>query len=289
MSDSGALSLSDFVLKTPFSDISATADVDLSLLDKNPDAQLRLLAQAYLSCRDIAYIYPDIARYYIHSNRDQALLPISDVIMASIDIDGIARDLVVDKFNLSQMGVFSLDSRAQVSYPLDSRKRNMALSASFKTAGGFSLSNYMPDSIMEQRVVSHPIGAKLKAHLTGSDVAADVALQCMGGAVDVDVAYNLDTEQYSLNGKAHQVAMDAFMPQSSIGSLTAQMEVNGVHFSPQNPATSINAHVCIDTLEYQQYTYRNLDVVAQMAEQQWALTATSDAKELDVKIEAYGK
>lgn len=289
LTETGVISLSDFVVKTPFSDISATADIDMSILEKNPDAVLRLMAQAHLSCRDLAYIYPDITRYYIHSTREAALMPISDIITALIDVDGVASDIVVDKFNLSQLGVFSLNSKARVSHPLDVSKREMRFSGALKTAGQFSLKNYLPDSIMAQRIVARPIGIDVNARLSGNNVTADALLQCMGGDVAVDAEYNFESEQYNLDAKVHQVPMDVFMPGNVVGNLTAHVEVNGKHFNPSNPSTSLYAHIRLDTLSYQHYLYRDIDVEAEEKEQAWRLTATSDLKELDVNIDAQGK
>ena len=289
MTDSGRLSLTDFELKTPFSDIAASADIDLSILDKNPDALVRLKAQAHLSCRDINYLYPDASRYYIHSTRQSALLPISDVMTLHVDMDGVGRDIVVDRFDISQMGVYTLKSKARVSHPLDTQRRNMSLACAFKTAGQFSLENYLPDTIMAQRVVAHPLGMNLKAHLLGNDVSADAILQCMGGEVTLDAAYNLANEQYNLVAKAHQVPMDVIMPGQAIGALTAQVEASGAYFDPANPATSLQAHLHLDTLSFQEYLYRNIDINAQAVDQQWALTATSGLKDLDVNIDAHGK
>ena len=288
MTDDGVLRLSDFMLRTPFSDLSATADVDMSLMDNNPEAQLRLLAQAHLSCRDIAYIYPDAAQYYIHSTRHRSILPIHDVIAANIDIDGVARDIVVDKFNLSQMGVFTLDSRARLSNPLDEKKRSVNVSCAFRSARRFSLENFVSDTLLAQRLVAEPIKADVNAHVSGSNVEADATLHCIGGDILANADYNLNSESYNVRAKVHKLPMNVFMPGDTIGMLTAQAELNGAHFSFDKPETTLYAHLHLDTLEYRHYLYHNIDVMAQVVEQQWSMNASSDLQELDLHIDAQG-
>ena len=288
MTDEGVLRLSNLVLNTPFSDLSATADVDMSLFDKNPEASLRLLAQAHLSCRDIAYIYPDASRYYIHTTRHRSLLPIHEVITANIDVDGVARDMVVDKFNLSQMGVFTLDTRARVSNPLDERKRSVNVSCAFRSAGGFSLENFVPDTLLAQRLVAQPMKARINARVLGREVDADAMLQCLGGDILADATYNLNSEVYNVTAKVHKLPMDVFMPGDTIGALTAQAELNGAHFSFDKSETSLYAHVHLDTLEYRHYLYHNMDVMAQVVNQRWSMSATSDLQELDLHVDAQG-
>ncbi len=288
MTDEGVLRLSDLVLNTPFSDLSATAEVDMSLFDKNPDAPLRMLAQAHLSCRDIAYIYPDASQYYIHTTRDRSLLPIHDVISVNIDVDGIAQDIVVDKFNLSQMGVFSLDTRARLSNPLDEKKRNVSVSCAFRSSGHFSLENFVPDTLLAQHLVAQPIKAYINAGVSGSDVEADAKLQCMGGDILADAVYNLNSEEYDVKAKVCKLPMNIFMPSDTIGALTAQAELKGVHFSFDKPETSLYARMHLDTLDYRHYLYRNIDVEAQVVDQQWSMNAISDLQELALHIDAQG-
>lgn len=288
MSDEGMLSLSDFMLKTPFSDVSADVKFDMSFLERNPEASLRLLGKAHLSCRDIAYIYPDASQFYIHSTRDGSLLPVNEIITADIDIDGVARDLVVEKFNLSQMGVFTFDSHARISRPLDEQRRNITLACSMNTAGGFALDNFLSDTIMSRRIVEHPIEMNIHAHLSGSELAADALLHCLGGHVDVDATYNIEEERYGMTAQVHALPLDVFMPNDTIGALTAHAEVKGEHFAPQNPETSMYAHLYLDTLEYRHYPYKDIEITGQIAHQQWSLQAQSGGKELDLNIDAQG-
>ena len=289
MTEAGEITLSDFVLKTPFSDLSASADVDMSILENNADARLRLLAQAHVSCRDINYIYPDASQYYIHSTRRQSLLPIHEVITANIDIDGVARDMVVDKFNLSQMGVFTLDTHARLSNPMDEQRRNMNVSCILRTAGQFSLENYLPDTLMAQHIVAQPMSAHINAHVSGSSVVADADVQCLGGDICASAMYNIDNERYKVGVKVDKLPMGVFMQGDTIGSLTAQAELSGAHFSLKNPAMAVNAHIHLDTLEYRHYLYRDIDIKAEAVEKQWALSVESKQKELDVNIDAHGK
>ena len=288
MTDSGTISISDLQLNTPFSDVAVNAYIDMSMFDLNPDAAVQLLANGHLSCRDISTLYPQAAQYYIHPNEKQALMPINDNISVQIDINGIASDMIVDKLDISQMGVFTMNSTARISHPLDKNKRNITFSGRAHTTGHFSLHNYIPDSAMAQGFVMHPITLNAHARISGDSITADATVNSLGGEIDVNAGYHLARKRYDVTAHIHQIPLGLFMPDDTIGSLTARAHLTGKDFALNNPSTHIKAQVQLDSLYFRHYTYRNIDITAQIANEEWALTALSDLQELNIDIDANG-
>lgn len=288
MNDVGRLLLSDFVLETPFSNIMADAELDMTLFDNNPDATLRLQSKANLSCRDISYIYPAAQQYYLHKVDEKSLISLNDVIIANVGVSGSAQDVAIETLSLSQLGVFSLDAKGHILNVLDDKQRNMTMSCKAKTAGHISLENYIPDTLLAQRLVAQPIRIDASASLDRTHLTADAVIESMGGVVDIDAAYGLQDEQYDLIAKVQQLPLGAFFEGDTIGHLTADARISGAHFSLSHPNMQLQAQMHLDTLYYHNYLYNNIDVAAQAHNGKWEVNAISGLQELNFNIDAQG-
>lgn len=288
MNDSNVMTLSDFSLKTPFSDVTADARIDLQLLDKDPDATIELLANAHIASRDIVSLFPTAQHYFLHTYNDNQWASVSDVFTLDIEASGIGKDIVVEKLNLLQPGIFTLDSRAHLINALQEHKRDITLSGRLNTTEQLSLSNYIPDSTLAARIVMQPITADADIHLVGQEIEAGAWLNCMNGIIDVDASYNMAQESYNAQATISQIPLDMFLPYDTIGNLSAHATLAGEHFSLDNPSMWIDAQLTIDTLSYKGYEYRGVEIDAVAKEEKWKLTANSRQQEAELQLDASG-
>lgn len=288
MTDKGVMSLKDFVLKTPFSDVTADCKFDMTFFDRNPDAVVELLAKAHLSCRDITYIYPDASRFFVHNTTPGTLVALNDIIVADIAVAGVARDINVERVDFMQYGIFDFRSKARISRPLDKARRHVALSCRLNTTEHLSLANYITDSVMLGHLAMQPIYADANVALESSELTADFYLDCLGGMVDADVTYDMQEERYNATVALGRIPLNLFMPNDTVGHLTARAAIEGCHFAPAEPSTQMAAHLYIDTLGFRNYNYRHIDITAGIEQQQWSMRVNSPAPEIKMELNANG-
>ena len=287
MNDTGKISLTDFALHTPYSSIQADAEVDMSVMEQNPDAQISINADAQLSCRDIVYIYPQASQFFIHDK--DSVNKVKDVFTVQIDVDGTARDAEVKKLQLAQSGVFSFDGSGDISMPFDERNRRVALSCQLNTTENLSLANYISDTVMCRSIEVHPIDLHCDTRLSGSNINVEASVKSQGGVVDVHAIYDMQQETYEVSTDVRNLPIDRFMPHSPMGLLSANIQASGQYLSLDNQDLLLDAHLLIDTLEYQKYLYRDIDLSAHIEEQHWAAKALSGQSDLHLNVAMEGE
>lgn len=290
LSEEGLISVRDFSLHTPFSDICVEADIDMTIVEHNPDAVLDILANAHLSCRDIAYIYPDAEKYYIHDyDRGRIIDALSDMFTVRIELHGDGKDIQVNELDVLQLGVFSFGGEGYIAMPFDKNNRNVAMSYQLKTTDQVSLANYVTDSLMLHRIVMHPINMSMDTRLSGSEVQAIALVEAQSGTVSVDANYDVLQNSYIAHADVRNMPIDKFLPQDSIGLLSAGLQVQGQYLSLDNPLFKFDAHLSVDTLQFKQYQYGDVNVSALVEERQWSLHVESTQQAAKLLVDADGE
>lgn len=288
ITDEGRLSLSGMRLSTPFSEVSAEAGLGLSFFDRDPQAEVMLHATAHLACRDVVTIYPMASSLFVHKPHTGLVTPLDEIIKADIAVDGVARDIDVSCIDFMQPGVFAFNADAHVSRPMDKQRRNMSLSCRLNTYERLSLDNYMTDTLLSQQLVMQPITAQLDVTMQGSDLKADALADIIGGRVQAGIDCDIDRELYKAEAAVTQVPLSIFMPHDTVGNLSMSARISGRHFAIDNPGFSVMAGMKLDTLEYRNYLYRDIDITARMRRKRWSLNLSSDLPEVDVNVDAQG-
>lgn len=289
VNDSGYVALRDFTLATTSSQVHIDAGVDMSLINQNPDALVSLTSDAFISCSDIACIYPDASQLYI--GHPDSIRPRngSDGFSARIAIEGMANDIKLKELSIGQEDVFTLDGSGVVAMPFDMNRRVVELSCRLGVTDNITLANYIPDTSLLQRIVMHPIELDVNAQLAGSDLNGVAHLSTQEGTVDMTVAYDARQERYEAQGRVQNLPIDKFLPNDSIGLLSARLNLSGQYFSIENPALMLDAQLVVDTLQYKNYLYSGVDVMAHVADQHWAASLRSGQPSSHVDVSMHGE
>ncbi len=287
MTDSGDVALNNFVLRTPFSEINADINTHLNLLDWNPDAPLNVKAKSSLSCNDICRIYPDADSYFIHPE-SQTFFSGYDNINATIDINGNGRKLLLNELSIIQPGIFTLKGKGLAQQVLNPHKRVIEATCDINTTQHITLARYIPDSLLRKRIALQPLHLSINASLQEENINAQAALDGYKGQIDLNAQYNLQSEKYDATIAIKQLQLDQILPHDTLGNLTAKATLAGEHLSIQNPALKLQAAIEIDTLEFQRYTYSDIDLAATIEQRHWNFTAQSTQPEIDFNIDASG-
>lgn len=288
MQDTGMITLSDFSLATPFSDVTAYVAIDPELFDQQPDAAVDMLVNAHLSARDIVSLYPDARQLFVHPYNENNWAAISDIFTLDIEASGVGKNIVVSQLDLLQPGYFTFRGDAQLNHALNKSLRNIAFTGRLNTTPHITLANYIPDSALAQRIVMQPIELNTNLHLQGNDIAADAWLQCMEGEIDLDATYNMANEAYNAEVAISQFPVSTFLPHDTIDNLSAHVLLSGQHFALDNPDTRAEAKISLQNLDFKRYTYRDINIHATAKEGDWSLVASSDLDEMDFHVDASG-
>ncbi len=289
MSDSGYMALRDFTLVTPSSEVHIDAGVDMSVINQNPQAPVSLMSDAYISCSDIAYIYPDAAQLYVHHPDSIRPGTRGDGFSARIALDGVARNIDLKELSIRQEDVFTLEGSGRLAMPFDKSRRVVELSCRMGTTDNLTLTHYISDTLLLQRIAMHPIELDVNAQLAGSDLNGIAHLSTQGGTIDLNVAYDALQERYETQARVQNLPVDRFLPNDSIGLLSARLDLSGQYLSLDNQALLFDAQLTVDTLQYKNYQYSGVDVSAHVEEQHWAASIQSEQPTSDIDVSMNGE
>lgn len=284
LSEEGIFTLQDFSMGLPQSSLDANVVCDISILEKNSNASFDVVASARLACNDIVALYPDAVQYFVHNYGDNK----SSYYKADVALNGTLNNITVERLDISQPDIFTLAAQGECSDVLDEVKRNVSLTCKAATTPQMVLYNYLPDTLMSNQITAMPITMRMQARLHGDSIAARIGMGCMGGAVSMRARYAMLQESYHVRANIKQLPLSPFLPQEDIGELTARLSLSGRHFSFDNEELQLSAQVHLDTLQYRNYSYENIDAEAQLGSNQWSLKADSEQRDVDVTVDAYG-
>lgn len=294
MDGNGQIHLSDFLLRTPFSDLQADVDMDLQIFEGIPTATIDAAMLAHIACSDIVRIYPEAAGFFIHPGASRSesyglcALQRYDMINIDADVEGDGKELFLKKFNISQPGIFALESQGSATSLFNGNNRRLTARCQVNTTELVSLENFLPDSAYVNRLVMQPIHLEGQVSVTGDELHGAVLLDCLGGHADVTGFYNGRKELYEVSLGIEQMPIGLFLPHDTIGSLTAHAELSGQYFAFDKVETLAEAKVTLDSLEFRNYLYRDIHLTAALAEQRWRLSLDGAQQELNVKVDASG-
>ena len=290
------ITVSDFTLFTPYSDVRVEADVDMRFFDDNPEAPIYAVIESNLALSDIEKFYPDVAHFYIHPQRYHSpFLPVGmsllrgmELLHARVDIEGTSKKLQVKGIELAQPGIFTLQMKGEASSIWSTSQRQADLRCQVTTTGAVSLYNFIADSLLLGRVVMQPLRVDSRATLRGNRIDGGLFLRCLGGGIAVRGGYDIRRESYEAKIGVRHFPIDSILPYDSIGALTAHAEVSGSHFNFVDSATTAELHFKLDSLLYKNVPYNGISLSALLKKQHWQLQLVSEQPALDVDVDAHG-
>lgn len=237
--DSIGLNVKNLLVTTPYTKISATADVPFAMMALDENSPVIVEAEGRIGIPDIEAFMPSVKEF-------TKMVPGRKPLDFSLDAKGSLADLAVKQLDVSMPGVFRLNADGSVKKPLD--YKHMVAKISFIGA--------LSDPTLADRLIGMPemkvpaFTIKGVAEANGLSYGADFQLISDAGDLDATGHVALTPENYSADVQTKGLDVGRFVPDIGLGRVTAHIDARGHGFNPLSGTAMTDAIVNISSIEY---------------------------------------
>ena len=263
-------------VKTPYSEIAATADVPFALMELKPEAPVEVDIEASVGMADIVSFMPALNEYIKALPRS----PLNAVVKAS----GRLSDVEIPKLNMAMPDFFSVRASGHARNALDFKK----LVAALQIEG--EVSNPAPIKKLAGGlpVDLPPLKLKGRAGANMQNYTADLQLTTPQGSLLADGKVGLTSETYFADLDVSGVNVGHFMPDLGIGKVSAVMRAEGRGFNPTNPRARSDISMRIKQIDYKGKALSDITLKGTLAESAFSLNFDSPNRDLNLTADLVG-
>lgn len=242
--DSIGLTLDGVNIRTPYSNISATADVPFAMMALEPKADMTANVDARIGLPDVEAFMPSL-------KSTLAYVPARKPLDVTLVASGSISDLLVNVLDVEMPGVVALKAEGFVRNPLEVKK----MVAKIKFDGSLSDPAVADKFIGRSDLKLPAFEIEGVAEANGLEYGADFRLLSDAGNVAADGHVALTPEIYKADVELTRLDVARFVPSIGIGHVSARIAANGRGFNPLSGTAVTDAVVNISEIEY---NHRNL-------------------------------
>ena len=268
--DDKGIRLSDLTLRTPYSYIYTTADVDFSVADSISPGQMDVTLDAQVGKQDIAFFYngldlhrlpewPLSLKGKVQGNTKHASFLVSQLSWPTVmQAEGSG---TIDNLTDTKRLKAQLDLHAQT-YNLQPLLKALDVPSTIAIPNGLAL-----DGTVEAN---------------GSRYLADLTLRDGTGTAKVKGSFDQQHMAYEADGDISGLNLQHFLPDNDLSVLTSQFTVRGEGTDFMTPGAAwLDADVSIAQVGYGQYLFNDLSILAHLKDGH----ATADITACDSLVE----
>lgn len=255
--------LDGLAIRTPYSDVSATADIPFALMELKPEAPVKASLSARLGLRDVAAFMPDVAPY-------TAPFP-SSAISAVVEADGRLDDVAIRRLDLSMPAVFSFRAAGTARNALDFKRLQAEVefdgelwnpSPIEKLVGPLPFS--VPALTLEGRAGAH-----------GQNYDAEFSLLTAQGDVVGNGRVGLNSEAYNVDVDVRNLNVAHFAADAGIGTVSASLKADGAGFNPTKSGAHTDFDLFISNIVYNKKALRDIKLQGHLAQNDFDINIDS--------------
>lgn len=275
--DSTGLALSDIFLRTPFTELNATASIPFAVMDLQPYSLFNLEAFGEVGWPDVEAFMPDMKPY-------TSKLPARSPLDFNIEAGGSLSDIQLTDLKISIDNVMRLRAKGSAQNAFDIKK----LRANVKFEGDVTGPKVI-DNILELKDFKVP-ELQLKGSATARNevYAADFDLRTSVGSLVADGSVALNSEQYKASLTVKDINVKGFMPDLGIGEVNASLTAEGAGFDPTLPKASSDIFLNIASIEYNDKTLNDITAKVTLDKGLYDIALHSPNDILKIDINANG-
>lgn len=237
--DSIGLKLDKLNIRTPFTALSATADLPFAVMALEPKAAMTAKAKGRIGLPDVEAFMPSLKPVL-------ANVPARKPLDFDLDASGSISDLLIDKLNIDMPGVLALKASGFAKNPVDYKK----MVAGLKFKGSLS-DPAVADKFIAVKDFSVPaFTIDGTAEANGLAYGADFRLLSDAGDLAAKGKVALTPETYKADVTATGIDVARFVPSAGVGRLSATINATGRGFNPLSGTAVTDAIVNISSVEY---------------------------------------
>lgn len=284
--DNGVVSVSDFSVQTPQSNVAGNVVLPLSIFKKDSLAVLQAEVKGNLHPDDIAFF----TSFDLNNLSRIPNTPLfSQAIDADIDLQGTLQDLTVKKISLSAPNVFDLSvaGRAQDILSSTRRKGSMELKLRTGSGGDFVFSKLLPQVAGRVRI-PNAILLDLEAKVRGPQLMASSTLKHFKEGVHINGSYNLNSTEYAADLAIQNLNLKNFLPLDPIGMVSATFSAQGRGSDIFDPRTKARFFFDLGCIEYKGAEISDVILSGLLSDASLSayLNSRTPGAQADVQIEA---
>lgn len=264
------IAIDGLALHTPYSYISATADVPFALMELKPDAPVKVSATASLGMKDITAFMPDMAAYTAPFGGSS--------LNASVDATGQLSNVNINQLEVALPGVLSLKASGYARNALDIDK----LIADINFSGELRNPHPLEKLAGEMPVSVPPLSISGKAGANGKNYNADFRLLTAQGDVVGNGRVGLNSEAYYADLDIRNLNVGYFVPDVGVGRVSASLKATGAGFDPTRSGARTDVNLKVGSIEYNKRTLRDIIIKAYLANHNYEVDIDSPNQDVNL-------
>lgn len=275
ISNDQALSVPSLKIKTTDSYIELNANMDWGLTSTPSNGKLHARFMADIGKNDLFKLLPSIPDEIVR-NYPSAPLQIR------AGIDGNLNQLNLTNFTINLPEVIQANAMGNITYPLDSIKRDGSISLYMETGNMQFISH-----LMEGFHIPSGMLLDCKNTLKGNLFHTETILSHQSDSIFLHAGYNLSTQAYTADLDIQELDLHKLMPQDSLYRLSASVKAKGQGFDLFSPHTTAHLNAGLKHLEYGSQIFTGIQTDASLEHQHLLarLIAKDNAMDIQTTIE----
>ncbi|MCC8088357.1 MAG: translocation/assembly module TamB [Rikenellaceae bacterium] len=277
--DSTQINIDDLVLKTTNSNLTADAEIGNGISQSDPQAPVRAQITADVDIDEILSLFT-IADQQIESSLKGKRLS------AVVNISGLLGNLSVKRAYIKIPNELDASVGGTITNVTDAEHIGGNIRFMANITDGELLEKIILDTAARNRINIPPLSTEGTIAASNGVYSPDIKLIINGGNITVAGSYNTNVNDYNLNAEAHDFPIYRILPQDSLGTTSFTLMAEGEGFDIYNAGTTAAVDFELDSLEYSGYTYRKINVEAELKEHflTGSIFSGSDALDMDLDV-----
>ena len=262
--DSLGMAFQDLQIKTPFSNINASASIPFAFMEMKPTAPFSVKADGSVAFADINAFMPSLAQY------TKMLSPAQKVLLG-LDAAGTLASINVRRLYADIPDIFNLNARGAIDNPLNIKlaKGNLNFDASLRSpAVAQRMARISDISIPSFNIIG-------KAKIDRDTYSADFDMRTSAGNLAANGSVSLNSEGYYADITASALNVAHIMPSLGLGQISAHIKADGHGFDPTRPGAATDLALNISSLLYDKHNYRDINGTIGLHGGQYTVDLTS--------------
>lgn len=277
------------LLKTPYTELQRSLILTYNSLDdfSNQLGTVGINAQiphSKIGFKDVLWLSPELKNVAPFDKYPYAVLNLD------ADIRGTVNDLLLQEFKLSGLDNLNIDAFGTVKNAMDINNLMVNLKIVDLTAGKKIISNLVPTNTLPESIeLPEHLSAKGRIFYGLSALTADLNILSTFGNASLNARLDQKTknaETYELQADLFSFNLGKLLKQEDLGVVTANVKANGLGFDFNNNEGELD--LLISEAIYNNYTYNNLSLNAEIVKGNFEVLLKSDDENIDLNILALG-
>ena len=275
--DSAAVHVQDLKLKTPDSQLTASADMDFNAFDDEHPGKVWADVDGYFGKQDIKRVMGDMPQDFMRKWPNQPLA-------VKGKATGNLKRMELHNFHVSLPTALQMSGDGYLANLNDPKNLKADMHLKGNTANLDFVTEALDPSIKEKIRIPQGIGIDGDFKVNGNQYGADFVATEGGGKMKARVAFDSDKMKYSATVDAEAFPLQHFVPNMGLSPLTAHIEADGQGTDFLSPSTQLRARADIKRFHYDQYDLDGMKGVATLNKGRLHADIDSRNKLLDGRV-----